>query len=144
MIEYGPPEKVYVENEWYDGPRAGIADISGIPHRFKSLFDEGDDEYLGTFMVWPIDRWVFDLEIEQWQIFVEWNALYDSGQADTGSHPGRGQINARWDEIGTLLKKSRSDVPTSAKRARAQMSNIDQQVRYAPSEPNYALCWSIL
>jgi hypothetical protein len=26
MTQYGPPEKVYVENEWYDGPRAGIGD----------------------------------------------------------------------------------------------------------------------
>jgi hypothetical protein len=41
MITYGPPERVYVENEWYDGPRAGVPNINGMPHRFKSLFDEG-------------------------------------------------------------------------------------------------------
>jgi hypothetical protein len=56
MIKYGPPERVYVENDWYDGPRAGIADINGMPHRFKSLFDEEVGEDVGTFMVWPVDK----------------------------------------------------------------------------------------
>jgi len=144
MIKYGPPERVYVENEWYDGPRAGIADINGTPHRFKSLFDEEEDEYLGTFMVWPIDKQVLDLEIEQWRIFVEWNTLYELRQADSDSHPGHGGRNARWDEIEALLKQSRSDVPTWAKRARAEMSGNDREVRYAPSGPAYMLSWSIL
>ena len=144
MIKYGPPERVYVENDWYDGPRAGIADINGMPHRFKSLFDEEEDEDLGTYMVWPVDKNVLDLEIEQWRIFVEWNTLYESGQADTDSHPGHGGRNARWDEIEALLKRSRSDVPASAKRARAQFSRIEREVRYGPSGPDYALRWSIL
>lgn len=33
--KFGPPEKVYVENDWYDGPRARVADIDGVPHRFS-------------------------------------------------------------------------------------------------------------
>lgn len=143
-VRYGPPERVYVENEWYDGPRAGIADINGTPHRFKSLFDEQEDEYLGTFMVWPIDRRVLDLEIEQWCIFVEWNVLYDVGQADTDSHPGHGGRNARWDEIEAFLKQSRSDVPAWARQARAQLNRIDREVRYAASGPDYRMSWSIL
>jgi len=144
MIKYGPPERVYVENEWYDGPRAGIADINGTPHRFKSLFDEEEDYYLGTFMVWPVDKEVLDLEIEQWCIFVDWNTLYEFGQADTNSHPGHGGRNARWDEIEAFLKRSRSDVPVWAKRARAELSGIDREVRYARSGPSYLLSWSIL
>jgi hypothetical protein len=95
-------------------------------------------------MVWPVDKNVLDLEIEQWRIFVEWNTLYESGQAETDSHPGHGRHNARWDEIEALLKQSRADVPASAKRARAQFSRIDREARYAPSGPDYALRWSIL
>ncbi|KAF1705846.1 hypothetical protein CSC73_18235 [Pseudoxanthomonas sacheonensis] len=144
MVKYGPPERVYVENEWYDGPRAGLADINGIPHRFKSLFDEGEDQYLGTFVVWPVDKEVLDLEVEQWRIFVAWNALYESGSADTDSHPGHGGRNARWNEIEALLKQSRSDVPAQAKRAVAELSHIDRAARYAPSGPAYMLSWSVL
>jgi len=31
-------------------------------HRFKSLFDEEENWYLGTFIVWPVDKQVLDLE----------------------------------------------------------------------------------
>ena len=51
MTEYGPFENVYGELEWYDGPRSGIADVNGIPHRFKPLFDEADDESLTTLAI---------------------------------------------------------------------------------------------
>jgi hypothetical protein len=44
MTQYGPSETVYVENEWYDGPRAGIGDVNGVPHRYVSLFDEEEDQ----------------------------------------------------------------------------------------------------
>lgn len=144
MSKFGSPERVYVENEWYDGPRAGLADIGEIPHRFKSLFDEKEDEFTGTFMVWPVDKQVFDLEIEQWQIFVEWNALYESGKTNTDAHPVHGGLSARWDEIEILLQKSRSEVPALARRAVATFTRIEREVRYAESGPDYMLSWSIL
>ena len=144
MLKYGPPERVYVENEWYDGPRAGVADVNGLPHRFKSLFDEKEDEYLGTFLVWPIEMPVVDLEIEQWRIFVEWNLLYEAGEADTDSHPGHGGRSKRWDEIEALLKASRAEVPTLTKQALAQLTHIDGTARYELTGPRYMLAWSLL
>ena len=144
MIKYGPPERVYVENEWYDGPRAGIADVNGRPHRFKSLFDQQQDQYPGTFLVWPVDQVVVELEQEQWRIFAAWNALYEAGKATTDSHPGHGGRSARWDEIETLLKNSRAEVPPFAQRALAELIHIDSDVRYAPSGPAYTLSWRIM
>ncbi|WP_190303138.1 MULTISPECIES: hypothetical protein [Methylomonas] len=141
---FGPPERVYVENEWYDGPRAGVADINGLPQRFRSLFDEAEDEYLGTFVVWPIDAESLQLEIEQWRIFVEWNALYESGQAKLESHPGHGGVNRRWDEINERLKESRDRVPGNAQRAQVEVDQIDRESRYEPSGPDYMLRWRIL
>ncbi|MEU1599593.1 hypothetical protein ABZ468_44040 [Streptomyces sp. NPDC005708] len=35
-------ERVYVELEWYDGARVGLAGIDGKPHYF-----DGYDQYLG-------------------------------------------------------------------------------------------------
>jgi hypothetical protein len=98
-----------------------------------SLFDEEEDQYLDTFLIWPVERQVLELEIEQWRIFVEWNALYESGRADVNSHPGHGGRNARRDEIEALLKPSRTNVPASARRAVAQLCHIDREVRYASS-----------
>ena len=115
-----------------------------MPHRFKSLFDEKEEEYLGTFVVWPVDQATLDLEIEQWHIFVEWNASYEAGIAGTESHPGHGGINVRWDELEHLLKRSRTEVPHDAKQAVAEMTRIDRDSRYAPSGPDYALGWRML
>jgi hypothetical protein len=144
MTNYGPAEHVYVEREWYDGPRAGIADVNGVAHRFDSLFDEKDDEYLGTFRIWPIETAMLELEIEQWRIFVEWNALYEAGKVATDSHPAHGGRSARWDEIEILLKQSRTTVPSGALNAVAELINIEGQARYAPSGPAYMFKWRVL
>ncbi len=109
--EFGPPERVYVESDWYDGPRAGVADVDGAPHRFKALFDETDDDYLGTFLVWPINHEDLALEIEQWRIFVEWNTRYEADLATVASHPGHGGVSRRYDEIDATLRASRKKSP---------------------------------
>ena len=144
MTGYGRPEAVHVENEWYDGPRAGVADIGGVPHRFRSLLDEEDGQYLGTFLVWPLEKDMVDLEREQWRIFVAWEARYQSGEASSDSHPGHPGTNARWDEIEAVLKPSRDEVPASARRALAEMTCLDREVRFADSGPAYRLSWTLL
>lgn len=71
-----PIEKVYVECDWYDGPRAGIADVNGIPHRFVSNFDHDADDWSDTFTLFPIDPNTLASEQEQWNLFVAWNRRY--------------------------------------------------------------------
>ena len=144
MSDFGPPERVYVENDWYDGPRAGIADVGGVPHRFTSQFDEAEDEYLGTFLVWPVDADTLSLEIEQWKIFVAWNDLYEAGASDVNAHPGHGGVSQRWDEIQAQLHAARTRVPANARCARVRMEPLEQDQRYAPSGPSYSLCWRLL
>lgn len=144
MKEFGPPERVYVENDWYDGPLAGVADINGVPHRFKSIFNKEDDQFSGTFNVWPISEDMFALEVERWNLFVAWNALCESGHADTDSHPGHGGRDARWDEIDVLLKHDRDGIPTGARRAIFQFTRINREERYASSGPDHMLSWQIL
>jgi hypothetical protein len=141
---YGPPEHVLVENEWYDGPRAGVANVNGHPHRFVSQWDEEEDEYLGTFLVWPVDAEEVALEQEQWRIFVAWNEQYEAGEVDTATHPGHTGINERWDEIALELASRRETAPSSAKRAKAQMVCLEREQCYAPSGPAYQLSWEVL
>jgi hypothetical protein len=141
---FGPPERVYVENEWYDGPREGVADIDNVPHRFKSLFGEAKDEYLDPFAVWPIDRASLDLEIEQWQIFVAWNARFETGAARLESHPAFAGVNPSWERINERLRPGRKDVPANARCALAKIDWLDNQSRYGPDGPDYRLRWRIL
>jgi hypothetical protein len=85
MTIYGPFERVFVE--WYDSPRAGIADVNGQPHRFLSQFDEDDDEYLGTFLFWPVNAEELALEQEQWQIYA--THCRDLKQIGFGKYPAQ-------------------------------------------------------
>ncbi|MGW4894763.1 hypothetical protein ACWEQL_21215 [Kitasatospora sp. NPDC004240] len=65
-------ERVYVDLEWYDGPRKGLAVIDGVPHYFEGCdFDHADeaDEY----SVWPASEAAVEMEREQWAIFARWN-----------------------------------------------------------------------
>jgi hypothetical protein len=144
MTTYGPSEHVFVENDWYDGPRAGVANVNGKPHRFVSLFDEGEDKYLGTFLIWPIEQEELALEQEQWEIFVNWNDLYELGVVNTDSHPGHPGTNKRWDELSLLLEPRRKSVPPSARRAEARMVPLAQEKRYESTGTDYQLSWLLL
>lgn len=103
-----------------------------------------EDEYLGTFLVWPVDATTLSLEIEQWQIFVAWNDLYESGASDVNAHPGHGGISKRWDEIEVKLQSTRTEIPAEAKRASVKIEPLEQGCRYAPGGPSYSLCWRVI
>ena len=141
---YGPPEHVLVENEWYDGPRAGVANVNGQPHRFVSQWDDEKDQNLGTFLVWPVDADEVALEQEQWRIFVAWNAQYEAGKVDSATHPGHPGTNKRWDVLASQLATRRETAPPTAKRAKAQIVHLQRGQRYAPSGPAYQLSWKLL
>lgn len=134
-------ERVYVELVWYDGPREGVADVLGVPSRFKSLFD---DEWLGNYFIWPISQESLALEVEAWSIFVGWNKLYENGDADTGSHPGVGGINQRYDEIEELLRAGRNSMHDEGCRATAEFLGLERDNRYEIDGPDYELKWSVL
>lgn len=144
MTEFGPIEWVYVELDFYDGPRSGIADVNGQPHRFATPFDDAIDDYLDAFLIWPINQEALSLEIEQWHIFVEWYALYEDGKADTAPHPATGGVNPRWDELDALLEPGRSAVPETAVEAEAVFEALGKQSGYNLDGPNYGVRWRFL
>lgn len=141
--EFCAPQRVYVENDWYDGPRAGVTDLNGQPHRFLSLFDEQEDGE-ETFLVWAIDESELALEYAQWEIFVNWNAQYEAGLVGAQTHPGRSGNSKRWEEIDALLTARRKSPPQCARRAKARMVPLEEQQRYALSGPAYQLSWALL
>lgn len=137
-------ERVYVELELYDGPRVGIADVHGVPHRFSSKYDEDEVGGLGTFSIVPIDPATLVLEQAQWRIYVAWNRRYETGVALVDSHPGHGGVDSRWDELQVLLAESRAAFPVDARRAKAEKQRIERQERYTEDGPDYRMCWTLL
>lgn len=134
-------ERVYVELDWYDGPRAGLADVEGVVHYFRAVHDynhgdEADDDYY----VWSASGDVVALEREQWAIFVGWNARYEAGVASVESHPGHGGIDARYDELEALLAPYRV-MPGDARRVTAEWRSGDRAGRYRADGLGYWVRW---
>lgn len=120
-------ERIYVESARYDGPRAGVADVNGRPHYFECRhFDKADeaDEYY----IWPADEQAVAWELEQWAIYVRWDHRYLAGEAGVDSHPGRGGIDARYDELTRLLAPYRQ-APANARKLLAELQ-YDNGDRY--------------
>ncbi|MBL8261868.1 MAG: hypothetical protein JNM58_05525 [Xanthomonadaceae bacterium] len=137
-------ERVYVELEIYDGPRVGIADVHGVPHRFSSKYDENDAGGLGTFSIVPIDPSVLELEQAQWSIYVAWNRRCEAGASASDLHPGEGGVDSRWDELQVLLAESRGAFSACARQAKAEKQWIERDERYAEDGPDYRMRWTLL
>ena len=135
-------EKVYVENDWYDCPRNGIADFNGTPHRFIAHFEDLKG-YSDTFSIFSISDEVLKLEIEQWNIFVDWNNKYEAGEVEINSHPGHGGINKRWDELEKVLSSKREAIPESALKVTAVFEDNNQKNRYEATGPDYGVTWKL-
>ncbi|HZB31179.1 MAG TPA: hypothetical protein VE465_13530 [Streptosporangiaceae bacterium] len=134
-------ERVHVEHEWYDGPRAGLADVGGVVHYFQAVPDSyRSEEFDDKFLVWPAGAGAFALEREQWAIFVAWNSRYEAGMASVDSHPGTGGVDPRYDELESLLAAHRV-VPGDAMPLVAEWRPVDRQERYHVAGPDYLVKW---
>jgi hypothetical protein len=120
-------ERVYVELEWYDGLREGVADVDGAPHYLRYAH-EYDPITETVFKVWPVPAEAFAWEREQWAIYVAWNDRQRAGEVDVLAHPGLGGIDARYDELQSLLEPFRQ-CPEDAGILRAEFS-FDAGERY--------------
>ncbi|WP_199746328.1 GNAT family N-acetyltransferase [Amycolatopsis sp. WAC 01416] len=119
-------EHVHVENDRYNGPQTGVADISGVPHyfvRLNSLFEDGDE-----FSVWPIDDESLALEQEAWRLYVKaW---------DAGDHKP-----ARLTELESLLEARRTTPPASARTMFAHWRFDERDARHDANGPTYMMRW---
>jgi hypothetical protein len=48
-------ERVPTVNDFWDGPRRGVAEVSGGPHIYESPFSETKDDFEEFFLVSPIE-----------------------------------------------------------------------------------------
>ncbi|MET8786187.1 hypothetical protein [Streptomyces sp. NPDC004589] len=135
-------EQVYVENDWYDGPRSGLASIGGLPHYFESVDGYANPEVdTEEFLAWPADRLTLDMEREQWNIFCSWNARYEAGEVAADSHPGGGGVDARYDELQVLLDPRRK-APADARHLVPEWRSYERPGgRYLPEGPDYLARW---
>ncbi|MFF0290931.1 hypothetical protein [Streptomyces sp. NPDC005262] len=135
-------EQVYVENDWYHGPRSGLASIGGLPHYFESVDGYANPEVdTEEFLVWPADRMTLNTEREQWNIFCSWNAGYEAGEVAADTHPAGGGVDARYDELQVLLGPRRR-APKDARRLVPEWRTYERLGgRYLQEGPGYLARW---
>ena len=61
-------DRVLTINDYYDGPRLGIAEVKGVPHIYEAEFDQSTDEYGDTYLLSPVDEELLALVLEDWAI----------------------------------------------------------------------------
>jgi len=97
-------EIVYTCTDWYDGPRAGIANYCGQPHLFASEWADGRELDSDTFLLSPAPMDVFELALEDWQIWRRWETAFHLGQINPDTHPALPEDLRRHEELTNLLE----------------------------------------
>ncbi|MCA9042112.1 MAG: hypothetical protein KDA65_17300 [Planctomycetaceae bacterium] len=113
-------EVVYTVNEWYDGPREGIADFNGRPHHYQSEWQDGEDMEADTFLLSPVDQKTFALALEDWDIWLKWESAFANGKTSHETHPALPEDRKRHEEIKRLLEQRLKIDPETAIRKTAE------------------------
>jgi|SRR5579863_2306415 len=80
-------ELVFTVDEYYDGPRTGVANFHGEPHFYDCIFDEKRSDYSNLFQLTPIDQHTFELALAAWGLWRKWEIAYHQGKVKWESHP---------------------------------------------------------
>ncbi|WP_438309544.1 hypothetical protein ACSHWO_00470 [Streptomyces sp. HUAS TT3] len=133
-------ERVYVEHDWYDGPRKGIADVQGTPHYFRAVHDywHPDDPHDDEYFVWPIDEASLSLERELSAVTADWHRRVAESTGTTG-FPGDGGVDRRYEELQALLGPRRK-APDGALRVVAEWEAYAED-RHEVEAPAYMVRW---
>lgn len=119
-----PFERVHTVTNFYDGPQGGIADFQGQPHAYASIFDNSTG-YGPTFLLMPIDEELFRLAIEDWGIWLRWEAAFHGGQTPMETHPALPAERARHEELKRLIGDRLVPVASRSQRAQAEFRAIE-------------------
>jgi hypothetical protein len=94
---------VYTINDYFDGPRLGIADVDGVPHIYEAEFDHSSDEYGDTYFASPVDGNLMALVLEDWEIWLRWQSAFQGAKASIETHPALPQDHERHQALTTAI-----------------------------------------
>lgn len=116
------PDRVLTINDYYDGPRLGIAELNGLPHIYEAEFDHSSEEYGDTYFLSSVDQALLELVMEDWAIWCRWDDAHSKGEVPPETHPALPQDRARHEELKIRIgDRLRSD-PDSRRRYRGRFT----------------------
>ncbi len=97
-------DRVYTVTDFWDRPRVGIADFCGQPHVYQSQFDDGADDWSDVYILRPIDSETLNLALEDWAIYLRWEAAFQAGQIGLETHPALPSERPRHEALQGFLQ----------------------------------------
>jgi hypothetical protein len=94
-----PFEQVFTMTDYYDGPRRGIANFDGRPHAYDAPFNHWEEGYADLYVLRAVDEETFRIALEDWEIWLCWEAAFYAGTATRDTHPALPADRARHDEL---------------------------------------------
>ena len=134
----GPFERVYTVNDYWDGPRGGVADFKAAPHFYRSIFSEADDNYTDVFELFPVDDKTLQIALEAWDIWLRWEQAYRERRTTLESHPALPEDRERHTELKAALDTRLAEISKTAPvHAVAEFRHVGKTV-----EERIATRWS--
>jgi hypothetical protein len=124
------PDRVLTINDYYDGPRLGIAEVNGVPHIYEAEFDHSTEEYGDTYFLSPVEPELLALVLEDWEIWLRWEAARKRGEVTNESHPALPRERDRHEALKSLIG---SRLKTTA----SNRTHVKGRFIVAPEESNW-------
>jgi hypothetical protein len=142
-------DRILTIHNYYDGPRLGIAEVNGIPHIYESEFDEDADDYAKTYLVSAIDEVLLSLVLEDWEIWLRWDAAWKRGDVTLDTHPALPADRQRYETLKAEIGQRLTASPEASKRMTAEFRNLQGarvwtgvEVHWSESGPQHNLSQS--
>jgi len=116
MSEY---EIVHTITDWYDGARAGIAEVDGVPHYYENQWLEGEQYWSEIYFLKSLDAETFALAIEDWEMWLRWEKSFKEGKTTQETHPVLLEDRKRHEELSQVLAERLIINPETDVRAKA-------------------------
>jgi hypothetical protein len=104
-------QQVHTVHEYYDGEIFGVADYEGRPHVYEAQWNDASQEYGPMFRLSEIEPGLLALVLEDWAIWLRWEAAFKEGLVTQETHPAlpadRPRHEALKAEIGDRFEAKR-------------------------------------
>jgi|ERR1700674_1772551 len=117
-------ELVFKLEEFYFGPRKGVANYLGQPHYYDRIFDQDEHDYSDLYQLTPIDHRTFDLAVEAWEIWRKWEFAYHTEKVSLKSHPALRADTTKYKKMCRVLTSSLKTNPRTSITRRGNFSVI--------------------
>ncbi len=116
-------DRVLTVNEYYDGPRLGIAEFNGDPHVYQAEHDHNTEDYGDTYFLSPVEPDLLALVLEDWQIWLRWEASAKAGETSLETHPALPLERGRHEELKAAIGERLKADPLNRVYRRAKFTH---------------------